>query len=157
MGCSESQPQCRKPHMPIGAVYIVDRHLSARATVLSPFHGPFLRESSTQFESPAAQPKTGATKLPIFVGGQLRVRNGLESVSDVIRSRSDCQPAIRHKSFHLRGLGRKALAVRKAIQDPKAAGGMEAVTDLGRDQRHYVMVRGWDDAEYQLGGFPDQD
>jgi hypothetical protein len=39
-----------------------------RMAVSSPFHGPFLRESSTQFESPTGQPRTGATKPPVFRG-----------------------------------------------------------------------------------------
>jgi hypothetical protein len=47
-------------------------------------------------------------------------------------------------------LGRKVLAVRKAIQNPKAPNAMKAVTDLGLDQRNYVMVRGW--LSYQLQG-----
>jgi len=47
------------------------RHFAAQSAVSSPFQGPFLRDSSTQFESPAEQPRIGATKLPIFVGGQL--------------------------------------------------------------------------------------
>jgi hypothetical protein len=40
-------------------------------------------------------------------------------------------------------LGRKVLAVRQAIQTPGQANAMQAVTDLGHDQRYYVMVRGW--------------
>jgi hypothetical protein len=45
-------------------------------------------------------------------------------------------------------LGRKVLSVRKAIQNPQAPNAMQAVTELGRDQRYYVMVRGW--LSYQL-------
>ena len=40
-------------------------------------------------------------------------------------------------------LGRKVLAVRQAIANPQTPGAMEAVTALGLDSRHYVMVRGW--------------
>ena len=40
-------------------------------------------------------------------------------------------------------IGRKVIAVRKAIQNPQSAMSMPAVKDLGRDQRYYVMVRGW--------------
>ncbi len=40
-------------------------------------------------------------------------------------------------------LGRRVLAVGQAIQNPRSPGAMQAVTDLGHDQRHYVMVRGW--------------
>jgi hypothetical protein len=47
-------------------------------------------------------------------------------------------------------LGRKVLAVRQAIQTPGQANAMQAVTDLGHDQRYYVMVRGW--LTYQLEG-----
>jgi len=47
-------------------------------------------------------------------------------------------------------LGRKVLAVREALQNPGGPGAMQAVTDLGRDQRYYVMVRGW--LAYQLAG-----
>lgn len=47
-------------------------------------------------------------------------------------------------------LGHKVLAVREAIQNPGAPNAMQAVTDLGRDQRYYVMVRGW--LSYQLDG-----
>jgi len=47
-------------------------------------------------------------------------------------------------------LGRKVLAVRQAIQSPGEAGAMLAVTELGHDQRYYVMVRGW--LSFQLEG-----
>ncbi len=47
-------------------------------------------------------------------------------------------------------LGRKVLAVMEAIQDPEGPNAMRAVTELGRDQRYYVMVRGW--LSYQLEG-----
>ena len=47
-------------------------------------------------------------------------------------------------------LGRKVLAVRQAIQTPGSANAMQAVTDLGHDQRYYVMLRGW--LGYQLEG-----
>ena len=40
-------------------------------------------------------------------------------------------------------LGHKVLAVSRAIQNHKAPSAMKAVTDLGHDQRYYVMVRGW--------------
>jgi hypothetical protein len=40
-------------------------------------------------------------------------------------------------------LGHKVLAVSRAIQNHKAPNAMKAVTDLGHDQRYYVMVRGW--------------
>jgi len=47
-------------------------------------------------------------------------------------------------------LGRKVLAVREAIHNPRGPNAMQAVTELGRDQRYYVMVRGW--LSYQLAG-----
>lgn len=47
-------------------------------------------------------------------------------------------------------LGRKVLAVRQAIQTPGEANAMQAITDLGHDQRYYVMVRGW--LTFQLEG-----
>jgi hypothetical protein len=47
-------------------------------------------------------------------------------------------------------LGRKVLAVRQALQSPGEASAMQAVTDLGHDQRYYVMVRGW--LTFQLEG-----
>jgi hypothetical protein len=47
-------------------------------------------------------------------------------------------------------LGRKVLAVREALQNPRGLNAMQAVTDLGQDQRYYVMVRGW--LAYQLEG-----
>jgi hypothetical protein len=40
-------------------------------------------------------------------------------------------------------LGYRVLAVREAIQHPEAPHSLDAITDLGRDQRYYVMVRGW--------------
>ena len=40
-------------------------------------------------------------------------------------------------------LGYKVLAVSRAIQNHKPPNAMKAVTDLGHDQRYYVMVRGW--------------
>jgi len=47
-------------------------------------------------------------------------------------------------------LGHRVLAVRLAIQNPEAPNAMKAVTDLGRDQRYYIIVRGW--LSYQLQG-----
>ena len=40
-------------------------------------------------------------------------------------------------------LGRRVQAVREAIQHPEAPDALQAITDLGHDQRYYVMVRGW--------------
>ncbi len=37
-------------------------------------------------------------------------------------------------------LGRQILAVQRALGDPES---LKAVTALGTDSRHYVMVRGW--------------
>lgn len=47
-------------------------------------------------------------------------------------------------------LGRKVLAMMETIRNPEAANAMQTVTDLGQDQRYYVMVRGW--LQYQLDG-----
>jgi len=47
-------------------------------------------------------------------------------------------------------LGHKVLAVREAIRNPGGPDAMRAVIALGRDQRSYVMVRGW--LSYQLEG-----
>jgi len=40
-------------------------------------------------------------------------------------------------------LGRKVLAVKVAIQNPNATDAMQAITELGHDQRYYIMLRGW--------------
>ncbi len=40
-------------------------------------------------------------------------------------------------------LGRRVLAVRAAIWNPRAPGAMSAIVDLGTDSRYYTMVRGW--------------
>ena len=40
-------------------------------------------------------------------------------------------------------LGYRVEAVREAIQHPEAPHALQAITDLGHDQRYYVMVRGW--------------
>ena len=40
-------------------------------------------------------------------------------------------------------LGRRVQAVREAIQHPDTPHALQAITDLGHDQRYYVMVRGW--------------
>jgi hypothetical protein len=40
--------------------------------------------------------------------------------------------------------------VNPALQHPGTPGAMQAVTELGHDQRYYVMVRGW--LMYQLQG-----
>jgi len=40
-------------------------------------------------------------------------------------------------------LGYRVSAINAALQNPVAPGAMQAVTDLGHDQRYYVMVRGW--------------
>jgi len=47
-----------------------------------------------------------------------------------------------HEDEALR-LGRKVLAVRAAIRNPRDPTAMEAIMDLGTDSRYYVMVRGW--------------
>lgn len=47
-------------------------------------------------------------------------------------------------------LGNKVLAVMHAIRNPEAANAIQSVTDLGHDQRYYIMVRGW--LQYQLDG-----
>ena len=47
-------------------------------------------------------------------------------------------------------LGYRVAAVRAAIQNPELPGALESITELGRDQRYYVMVRGW--LAYQLQG-----
>lgn len=47
-------------------------------------------------------------------------------------------------------LGRRVEAVREAIQHPQAPDALAAIIDLGRDQRYYVMVRGW--LAWQLQG-----
>jgi hypothetical protein len=45
-------------------------------------------------------------------------------------------------------LGYRVAAVKDALQNPGAAGAMQAITDLGHEQRYYIMVRGW--LMYQL-------
>lgn len=40
-------------------------------------------------------------------------------------------------------LGRQVQAVRQALQHPGEPGALAAIVSLGRDQRYYVMVRGW--------------
>ena len=40
-------------------------------------------------------------------------------------------------------LGYRVAAINDALLNPGAPGAMQAVTDLGHDQRYYVMVRGW--------------
>ena len=47
-------------------------------------------------------------------------------------------------------LGRRVLAIREAIENPDGPNAMQAVIGLGRDQRFYVMVRGW--LSYKLEG-----
>ena len=47
-------------------------------------------------------------------------------------------------------LGYRVSAINAALQHPEAPGAMQAITDLGHDQRYYVMVRGW--LMYQLQG-----
>jgi hypothetical protein len=47
-------------------------------------------------------------------------------------------------------LGYRVSAINAALQNPVAPGSMQAITDLGHDQRYYVMVRGW--LMYQLQG-----
>jgi hypothetical protein len=47
-------------------------------------------------------------------------------------------------------LGYRVSAINAALQNPAAAGAMQAITELGHDQRYYVMVRGW--LMYQLQG-----
>lgn len=72
--------------------------------------------------------------LCAFIGSTCSIANGA--------SMADQQTAM--------DLGRKVLAVREAIQNPGVPKAMQAVTDLGGDQRYYVMVRGW--LSYQLDG-----
>jgi hypothetical protein len=40
-------------------------------------------------------------------------------------------------------LGRKVLAVQRALEQPQAPESLEAVKALGLDSRYHVMVRGW--------------
>jgi hypothetical protein len=40
-------------------------------------------------------------------------------------------------------LGQQVLALRAALHNPDAPDAMRAVTSLGLDSRHYVMVWGW--------------
>ena len=40
-------------------------------------------------------------------------------------------------------LGRKVSAVAAALKDPRKPGAMQAVVELGLDQRYYGLVRGW--------------
>ena len=47
-------------------------------------------------------------------------------------------------------LGYRVSAIHAALQNPGAPGALQAITDLGHDQRYYVMVRGW--LMYQLQG-----
>lgn len=47
-------------------------------------------------------------------------------------------------------LGYRVSAINAALEHPEAPGAMQAITDLGHDQRYYVMVRGW--LMYQLQG-----
>jgi len=47
-------------------------------------------------------------------------------------------------------LGNRISAINTALQNPAAPGAMQAITELGHDQRYYVMVRGW--LMYQLQG-----
>jgi hypothetical protein len=47
-------------------------------------------------------------------------------------------------------LGYRVSAINEALQNPGAPGALQAITDLGHDQRYYVMVRGW--LMYQLQG-----
>ena len=47
-------------------------------------------------------------------------------------------------------LGQRVQAIREAIQHPDTPGALQAITDLGHDQRYYVMVRGW--LAWQLRG-----
>jgi hypothetical protein len=47
-------------------------------------------------------------------------------------------------------LGYKVAAIHAALRDPATPGALQAVTNLGHDQRYYVMVRGW--LMYQLQG-----
>jgi len=47
-------------------------------------------------------------------------------------------------------LGYKVAAINEALQNPGTPGALQAITNLGHDQRYYVMVRGW--LTYQLQG-----
>jgi len=47
-------------------------------------------------------------------------------------------------------LGYSVAAISEALQDPGTPGAMQAIINLGHDQRYYVMVRGW--LMYQLQG-----
>ena len=69
--------------------------------------------------------------------------------SDAHRFRSDAaegdgvKPPVAADDQLARELGRKVLAIQQVLKNPKAPGAMRAITDLGHDSRHYVMVRGW--------------
>ncbi|NOQ63512.1 MAG: hypothetical protein GQ582_03255 [Methyloprofundus sp.] len=45
-------------------------------------------------------------------------------------------------------LGQQVLALSHVLQNPQQENALQAVTELGHDQRYYIMVRGW--LTYQL-------
>ena len=64
--------------------------------------------------------------------------------------RSSTPASLSPEDQHALELGRKVLAISEALENPQAPNAMDAVTDLGHDQRYYIMVRGW--LSYQLQG-----
>ena len=45
-------------------------------------------------------------------------------------------------------LGRNILAIQQALDNPERVENLEIISELGRDQRYYMLVRGW--LQYQL-------
>lgn len=64
------------------------------------------------------------------------------AVGGIEGGRAGASGPCKHEEQALR-LGRKVLAVRAAIRNPKDPDAMKAIMDLGTDSRYYVMVRGW--------------
>jgi hypothetical protein len=65
------------------------------------------------------------------------------TVSGTGRGMFEGNVVVRFEDLAALELGRRVEAVREAIQHPGAPDAMQAITDLGYDQRYYVMLRGW--------------
>ncbi len=94
------------------------------------------------------------TTLAILVGIAVAVvvavlwRRGEVAAAEHVKARSEAGLPTSAEDRAPLELGRKVLAVEQALQDPRRPDAMKVVTDLGLDQRYYVMVRGW--LSYQL-------
>jgi ribosomal protein S13 len=81
-------------------------------------------------------------KRSVFMFAVVLAVTGLSGMSAMLTAECLSEAGVTEDQEVLE-LGHRVAAVRQAIQNPGAPHALQAITDLGHDQRYYVMVRGW--------------